>query len=149
MLSCTFIGHKDTPQEIEPILKSTLTDLIENKNVTTFYLGNHGRFDSMVRRTLKSLKNHYSNIDYSVVLAYLPGKKDEYGFDDFSDTIYPEGLELVPPKFAISKRNKWMIEQSDYVVTYVKHHYGNSAQFEEFAEKKGKVLIKLALILCK
>ncbi len=149
MFSCTFIGHKDTPKEIEPILKLTLTDLIENKNVTTFYVGNHGRFDSMVRRTLKSLKNYYSNIDYSVVLAYLPGKKDECSFDDFSDTIYPEGLELVPPRVAIVKRNMWMIGHSDFVVTYVLHHFGNSAQFEEFAEKKGKTVIKLASMLYK
>ena len=30
---CTFFGHKDTPKEIEPTLRSTLIDLIENKNV--------------------------------------------------------------------------------------------------------------------
>ncbi|MBQ6708997.1 MAG: hypothetical protein IJM97_08630 [Clostridia bacterium] len=97
----------------------------------------------MVRNTLKSLKQKYENIDYSVVLAYLPYKKSEYTDEDFSDTIYPEGLEAVPPRFAISKRNKWMIDNSDYIVSYVKHHFGNSAQFEEYAEKKNKNVIKL------
>ena len=143
MLSCTFIGHKDTPDEIQPILEKTLVDLIQHKNVNTFYVGTHGRFDKMVRNTLKSLKQKYENIDYSVVLAYLPYKKSEYTDEDFSDTIYPEGLETVPSRFAISKRNKLMIDNSDYIVSYVKHHFGNSAQFEEYAEKKNKNVIKL------
>lgn len=52
MLTCTFFGHKDTPKEIEPILRSALVDLIENKNVLKFYVGNNGSFDHMVKRGL-------------------------------------------------------------------------------------------------
>ncbi len=74
MLTCTFFGHKDTPKEIEPTLRSTLVDLIENKNVLKFYVGNHGSFDHMVKHCLIELKEIYS-IDYAVVLAYLPKKK--------------------------------------------------------------------------
>ena len=37
-----------------------------------------------------------------------------------------------------------MIEQSDYVVTYVKYTVGGAAQFKEYAEKKGKIVINLA-----
>lgn len=44
---CTFFGHKDTPKEIEPTLRSTLIDLIENKNVNVFYVGNNGNFDTI------------------------------------------------------------------------------------------------------
>lgn len=52
---CTFFGHKDTPKETEPTLRSTLIDLIENKNVNVFYVGNNGNFDTMVRRQLEYL----------------------------------------------------------------------------------------------
>ena len=52
---CTFFGHKDTPKEIEPTLRSTLVDLIENKNATMFYVGNNGNFDLMVRHQLEEL----------------------------------------------------------------------------------------------
>ena len=137
---CTFFGHKDTPKEIEPTLRSTLIDLIENKNVTVFYVGNNGNFDTMVRRQLEDLSHTYP-ITYNVVLAYLPTKKSEY--DDFTDTIYPEGIEAVPKRFAISYRNKWMIKQADTVVTYVTHTFGGAAQFKELAERQGKTLIEL------
>lgn len=137
---CTFFGHKDTSKEIEPTLRSTLIDLIENKNVNVFYVGNNGNFDTMVRRQLEDLSQLYS-ITYSVVLAYLPTEKNEY--DNLTNTIYPEGLETVPKRFAISWRNKWMIQQSDIVVTYVTHNFGGAAQFKEMAERLNKHVINL------
>ena len=140
MLTVTFFGHKDTPKEIEPTLRSTLIDLIENKNVTVFYVGNNGNFDTMVRRQLEDLSQTYP-ITYSVVLAYLPTKKSEY--DDYTNTILPDGIETTPKRFAISYRNKWMIEQADIVVTYVTRSFGGAAQFKELAERQGKTLIEL------
>ena len=140
-MTVTFFGHKDTPKEIEPTLRSTLIDLIENKNVTVFYVGNNGNFDTMVRRQLEDLSHTYP-ITYSVVLAYLPTKKSEY--DNYTNTILPEGIETKPKRFAISYRNKWMVGQSDVVVTYVTHSFGGAAQFKEMAEKQGKTVIELS-----
>lgn len=139
---CTFFGHKDTPKEIEPTLRSTLIDLIENKNVNVFYVGNNGNFDTMVRRQLEDLSQTYP-ITYNVVLAYLPTEKNKY--DDLTHTIYPEGLETVPKRFAISWRNKWMIQQSDIVVTYVTRTYGGAWQFKEMAERFEKIIINLSI----
>ena len=138
---CTFFGHKDTPKEIEPTLRSTLIDLIENKKVNVFYVGNNGNFDTMVRRQLEDLSQLYS-ITYSVVLAYLPTEKNKY--DDLTHTIYPEGLETIPKRFAISWRNKWMIQQSDIVVTYVTHNFGGAWQFKEIAVKQSKNVVELS-----
>lgn len=140
---CTFFGHKDTPKEIEPTLRSTLIDLIENKNVTVFYVGNNGNFDTMVRRQLEDLSQTYP-ITYSVVLAYLPTEKNKY--DNLTNTIYPEGLETVPKRFAISWRNKWMIQQSSIVVTYVTHSFGGAAQFKEMAARMGKTVFNICFI---
>lgn len=143
MLICTFFGHSDTPKEIEPTLMSTLIDLIENKNVLKFYIGNHGSFDYMVRHCLRQLKEIYQ-IDYAVVLAYLPCSKYDLEQTSSTHTIIPYGIETVPRKFAINYRNKWMIEQSDYVVAYVKYTTGGAARFKEFAERKKKIVINIA-----
>lgn len=138
---CTFFGHKDTPKEIEPTLRSTLIDLIENKNVNVFYVGNNGNFDTMIRHQLEDLSQLYP-ITYSVVLAYLPTEKNKY--DDLTNTIYPEGHETVPKRFAISWRNKWMIQQSDIIVTYVTYSFGGAAQFKEMAERQKKYVIAIS-----
>ena len=141
-MTATFFGHKDTPKEIEPTLRSTLIDLIENKNVNVFYVGNNGNFDTMVRRQLEDLSQTYP-ITYSVVLAYLPTEKNKY--DDLTNTIYPEALETVPKRFAISWRNKWMIQQSDIVVTYVTHNFGGAAKFKEMALKRSKNVVEVSI----
>lgn len=140
-MTVTFFGHKDTPKKIEPTLRRTLVDLIKNHGANVFYVGNNGNFDTMVRRQLEALSQTYP-ITYSVVLAYLPTKKNEY--DDFTNTILPEGIETVPKRFAISWRNKWMIQQSDIVVTYVTHNFGGAAQFKETAQRQGKTVIELS-----
>ena len=142
-MTCTFFGHRKIFSEIQPKLESTLVYLIENKCADTFYIGNQGDFDYIVRKTLKSLKVIYPHIKYYVVLAYLPGKRSKLNFDDFEDTIYPEGLENVPGKYAISKRNEWLIAHSDAVITYVNDSTGGAAHFKELAEKKGKQIINL------
>ena len=62
---------------------------------------------------------------------------------DDCPTVYPEGLENVPKRFAIYARNKWMIEKSDFVVTCVNRSFGGAAQFKEFAIKRGKTVVEL------
>ena len=134
----TFFGHRDTPKETEPALRLTLIDLIENKNATLFYVGNHGNFDAMVHRQLEDLSKTYP-IKYYVVFAYIPGKNDTP--DEYS--ILPEGIETVPRRFAINYRNKWMLTKSDIVVTYVTRPVGGAWEFKQMAEKHKKIIIAI------
>ena len=139
-LCCTFFGHRDAPGEIRPKLHDVLFDLIENEGVARFYVGNQGNFDAMVYGVLGELqKTHDIRVD--IVLAYLPVKKDLVC--EHAPTILPEGIETVPRRFAIEYRNKWMIEQSDIVVTYVRRSFGGAAKFKALAERKGKTVISL------
>ena len=142
MKACTFFGHSDCPQTIQPKLREVLIDLITNHDVDTFYVGNHGQFDALVRHSLRELQKEYSNITYAVVLAYMPGKPKEY--DDYSDTMLPEGIETVHPRYAISWRNSWMLKQSDYVVTYITHSWGGAANFSKKVINRKKKVMNLA-----
>ncbi|MDY4489414.1 MAG: hypothetical protein SPE19_02660 [Candidatus Faecousia sp.] len=74
--------------------------------------------------------------------AYIPGKQNEY--EDYSDTMVPEGKESVHPRYAISWRNNWMLRQPDYVVTYITHSWGGAAQYAAKAARQGKNVINLA-----
>ena len=140
MATVTFFGHRDTPKEIESALRLTLIDLIKNKNATVFYVGNHGSFDAMVRRQLEDLSKTYP-IKYYVVFAYMPSKNDNP--DEHS--ILPEGIETVPRRFAINYRNKWMLNKSDIVVTYVTRNFGGAWEFQQMAEKQEKNLISISI----
>ena len=143
MAVCTFFGHRDCPSTIRPRLSETLVELIERNGVDIFYVGNQGAFDAIVRSVLREMTQEYPHINYAVVLAYMPAKQDENYPQDYSDTMLPEGIEAVPKRFAISWRNKWMLNHSEYVVTYITHSWGGAAQFAELAERRGQVVIKL------
>lgn len=118
-------------------------DLIEQHGVDRFYVGRQGAFDAMTRAVLRELAEVYPHISYAVVLERLPVQKDEAVWN-FSDTIFPEGLEIVPPRFAIARRNEWMLRQADYVVTYVTYGWGGAAQFAEKACRQSKTVLNLA-----
>ena len=126
---CSFFGHKDTPSTVYPQLKGCIEGLIVNRDVTNFMVGNQGGFDSMVLKALRELKQQYPQVCYNVVLAYMPGKRQEYEIYDPNETFLPEGIETVPKRFAISRRNKWMVRESGIVVCYISHSWGGAAQF--------------------
>ena len=141
MATCTFFGHRDCRANIAPKLREVLLDLIQNHDVDMFYVGNQGQFDAIVRRVVMELKVDYPTIDYAVVLAYMPGKQTEY--DDYSDTMLPEGIEAVHPRFAISWRNDWMLRQSEYVITFITHTWGGAYQSATKAKRQGKTVINI------
>lgn len=137
---CTFFGHHDTPDSVKPRLRAVLLDLIERQGATQFYVDNHGKFDAMATLLLAELAKSYP-IRYTVVLAYIPQKPDP--FYEAHPTLLPDGIEFVPPRFAINYRNKWMIERCDTAVTYVNHSFGGAGKCKELALRKKKTVIEL------
>ena len=135
---CTFFGHKISPENIYEPLKKAIIDLIENKNIKSFMVGNNGFFDALVYKALKELAAIY-NIEYNVVLAYYP--KDNIIPEN---SILPDGFENFPPKFAIDRRNEYMLRKSNYVICYVTHYTGGAGKFVLKAKAKNKVIINIA-----
>ena len=143
-MTCAFFGHKESPDSIKPLLEEEIRKLIENEGYEEFLVGNQGRFDAMVYSTLKRLQSEYPAIRFYVVLAYMPGRNTEYTTIDYTDTIFPEGLETVPRRFAISRRNKWIVDNSNAVICYVSHTWGGAYQAVILAEKRNLSIINLA-----
>ena len=109
MSVCTFFGHRECYGLDSNVLREAVEKLI-GQGVETFYVGNQGQFDSAVYSCLKQLRKDYPHIRVCFVLAYLPTEKAEG--QDLADTMYPE-IEG-HPKFAIERRNRWMLQSSDY-----------------------------------
>ena len=143
MRSCTFFGHRNYDTGATPLILNTIRLLIEKENVDVFYVGNNGAFDASVISTLDKLRNTYIFKAYIVLSHYSPFSKCPAPALPF-DTVIPDGLENIPQKFAILKRNKWMIDHSNYVVTYVRHEAGSgAAKAKKLALAKNKKVIEL------
>lgn len=142
MAACTFFGHRDAPSDIKGRTLEVLCDLIENLGVDVFYVGNNGAFDKLVITIINELVQKYPHIKYYVVLAYHPKNVAcEY---NYLNTIYPEALTGICPKFAIKKRNEWMIEKSEIIVSYTKYSTGGAVFYTQLALKKGRKVINIA-----
>ncbi len=144
MSTCTFFGHSDCNGEIKGKLRETINKLIEIEKVDTFYVGNNGFFDHLVISVLDEIKMENKDITFYVTLSQMPSVKNHFILNSY-DTILPEGIENVYPKFAIIYRNKWMVKKSDFVIAYINRPQGGAARFFEYAINQGKKVINLGI----
>lgn len=136
----TFCGHKDiNTMAVAAPLHSCIENLIK-EGATEFYLGGYGSFDTLAARTIRDLKKKYPNIASFLIIPYLDR---EYDLALYDGSIYPP-IENVPPRFAITKRNEWMVQESDVVVAYVIHDWGGAVKTLKYAERKTKRIINIA-----
>ena len=138
MSACTFFGHRECYGLDGKVLGETVERLI-GQGVDTLYVGNEGQFDSVVYSCLKQLRSEYPHLRVCVVLAYLPTSNGER--EDISDTMYPE-IEGYP-KFAIERRNRWMVNHSDYCICYINHTWGGAYKFARLAKRLDKTVINI------
>lgn len=133
------LRHSEIYQQerIATWLDAILPSLIEG-GAATFYLGGYGAFDNLAAAAVRRQKKVYPHIEMILVLAYLDRKIDASRYDS---TTYPP-LERVPRRYAIVRRNEWMVRESDVVISGVIHDWGGAAKTLEFARKKRKVVLQ-------
>jgi len=139
---CAFFGHRNSGDHLIPALRNQIEKHITERKVDTFYIGGYGGFDGMASAILWEMKKQYSHICVYHILAYMPGaveKEPVYRHP----TIFPAGLEMVPRRLAISRRNCWMVEQADYIIGYALIG-GGAYNALDYARRKKKNIINLA-----
>ena len=103
------------------------------------HIGNSASQKLFVKGSSNSLNNYYR-----FASPYMPTFPNEYDDIDYALMLLPDGIETVSKRFAISWRNKWILRQADYVVTYVTHSWGGAAKFAEMAIRQKKLVINLS-----
>ena len=139
-------GHRDfcPTKEIEDKLLSIFTRLIQSKEYLEIYIGRNGEFDIFAASIVKRIKKELDNSSCSMTLV-LPYKvKDiEYFEKYYDDIIICEGEEKHHPKEAITKRNRWMVENCDLLVCFVERNSGGAFKAMRYANKHGVKIINL------
>lgn len=144
MKSCFFIGHREAPDTLLPILKETIRRLIEEHHVTVFTVGQYGAFDRIAVQAVKELRCKYPQISLSLLLPYHPFDRPITTPPGFDGTFYPPGMERVPKRVAIVRANRWMVENSDYLVAYAWHPASNALELVRYArgrEQRGQIQV--------
>jgi len=134
----TFFGHDRVPNadKVREWLCHVLAQFVHKEEVIC-YLGGYGGFDSLAASVVRQKQALHPAIKSILIIPYLNKKYDESGYDY---TLFPP-LESVPPRYAILKRNEWMISQADIVIAYVTHSWGGAAKALKYAQTKEKKVI--------
>lgn len=144
MKTCFFIGHRDAPPILQERLEAAVEYLVRSCGVREFVVGYHGAFDRMATASVQRIKMNCPEICAYRLLPYFPGEHSVMVPEQFDGTYYPEGMEMVPRRFAIEKANQKMLAASDYLLAYVCRDGGNAAKLLRRAkslEKRGGLRI--------
>ena len=141
----TFCGHRDFIEtaDIEERLTALIEKYARESGRLICYNGGYGNFDYFAAKCVQRMQEQYSNIRNCLVLPYIDQpflERIEIFKNHFDETIYPP-LESVPRKYAIIRRNEWMLDSADIVIAYVTYSWGGAARTLEYAKRKNKNII--------
>lgn len=142
MKNVTFCGHSKLSEKEKILLKKELNKKLEkliSNGACTFLLGGYGDFDRICAYVIRELKKQYSHIESVFVTPYI---NKEYNTELYDGSEYPP-IENVPLRYAISKRNEYMVEKADVIIAYVNHSWGGAATTLEYAKRKHKNIQEL------
>ena len=148
-MTITFAGHSfiSSKNKVKEMIKEQIRNNIIDVRLVTCYIGGYGDFDEICARACRELKAEYDNIEVVYVTPYISlseqakiKEMQRYALCDTS--IYPP-IENVPLRFAILKRNEWMMTNADLVIAYVNRSYGGAYKSLQAAKRKKKKIINI------
>ena len=128
-------------------MKEQIRNNIIDSGLVTCYIGGYGDFDEICACACRELRGDYKNIEVIYVTPYISlseqakiKEMQSLGLCDAS--IYPP-VENVPLRYAISKRNEWMMSNADLIIAYINHNYGGAYKSLQVAKRKRKRIINI------
>ena len=142
--TCFFIGHRDTPKSVFPTLQTAVEHHITTYGVNNFVVGHYGSFDRLAAKAVLLAKQQHPHVTLTMLLPYHPAERIINLPEGYNGTLYPEGMEKVPRKFAIVKANQYMIEHTDYIIAYAWHTASNTSNVLQHARSRNIPICNLA-----
>ena len=104
-----------------------------------FLLGGYGDFDSICLACCEEYKKSINpNAKLCFVTPYLSDsylKNKSRIAQKCDEIIYPE-LENVPKRYAISRRNQWIVDHCDVLLCFIDYGWGGAYQMCFYAKRK-------------
>ena len=137
-----FLKTQEYEQKILTFLENNIGDCPAD-----MYLGDYGNFDAFAYECCKKYKATHPNISLIFITPYLTESfhrnRLQHLQDKYDFIFYPE-IEDKPKRYAITYRNRYMVEKADYLIAYVSHDWGGAYQTYKYARRRGKNILNLA-----
>lgn len=148
----TFCGNSNfhASVEAEQLLADIIMQYAAQNTVVYCYCGGYEDFDNFAANCVNKAKKHFNNIINYLVTAYMPTERHNLDYLKFryNEIIYPP-LENVPYRYAILRRNEWLADNADIIISHVIHTMGGAEKMLKYAERKNKKIIYLNKLINK
>ena len=146
MKACCGFGHRTIMKNIENSLYAAVLSAAQ-EGCKTFYTGRMGDFDMQFSSAVRKLRIRFPDIKLICVKPYFTNEintNGEYYAAMYDDIVIPPAIIGVHYKRAITARNRWMVDNSDLIVSYIIRDHGGAADTIKYAKRMGKRIISLA-----
>lgn len=146
-MEISFFGHRDIYNSDE--VGNKLAEVLERefgKGEALFYVGAYGAFDFIALKKCVEFKRIHQDARIYFVTAYWDEDylQDRDFITELCDGVLYPDIETVPKKYAISRRNKCVIDFSNVVICYLENKtWDGAAKAVEYALKKKKRVINI------
>ena len=134
--TCFFIGHRDAPESLCPLLAEAVERHITQYGVSEYIVGHYGHFDAMAAQAVREAKRRHPEVTLTLLIPYYPFWGLPQLTKDYDATFYPPGLETVPKPFAIVRANEYVIQTCDYLICYDRGQIGKTRDYVVLARKR-------------
>lgn len=160
--TCAFLGNDydfvwrkrrthNTPDNLKEQIREQIINLIENEGVSNFLVGELGGYEVDAYDTVLEVQQTYPDIRITLVISKISELHDigedssgvinhKRGCDDW---VYPPKCELGYKRLCIVYRNRYIIENTDFIIAYNPRH-GRAYEFCKQAKGKGVRVIELS-----
>lgn len=135
-----FIGHSETYDISLQLLQKTVENCVKN-GYSVFMSGGQGDFDRLSAIAVYNVKQSFPHIQNILVIPYLSFKI--FNKNIFDEILYPNDFEKHHFKGAIPARNRFLVDNADLAITYVRYTWGGAATTYAYAKKKQLKTIEL------
>lgn len=151
MVTCCFAGHRLAPGFLFDEIIIAVKELVMAAEEIEFLSGSMGDFDKLCEHAVRQVKKEYPKRVirlYRVLPScqYIPHKEEyQYQHSLFDDIIVCDASDGSHYKSMIGKRNRWMVEQSDFMIAYVMHERGGAYSAFRYARKRNIEIIRIGI----
>lgn len=147
--ACCVSGHRNIPKDFDTAkLEDIFTRLYKEKGIETFLVGMAVGFDSVCFKVLQKLRK---SLDIKIV-GCLPCQNQSERFSLAQKIDYEEMIKGLDQKILVSQeyskycflvRNRFMVDNSEYLVCYLRREKSGTFYTVNYAQKQNKNIIKI------
>ena len=130
------IGHREISHFslLEKRLEYAMEDLIQKNDFVEFYIGRNGEFDILAASVFTRMRERLGKERCAMILVLPYPVADQPYYEKYYDEVILPLPKDIHRKAAIEMRNRWMVDHTDLLLSWVEHR-GGAFALTQYARK--------------